>query len=1513
MFHNTYFDVHSFIYNYLYLFVYREKWGGLLALLERKTGVFLVERIPKNDLVSLVMNPLSPLQNISRYPTVPSATASVNTTAISFQQQQLAGSGSGVFNNDHDEYTQNMPLYGGSHLDFISSTATAAGVAVSDEYAPMTSASGMLPPSHPQQQQQAIQGQGRGPYIHQPGPILHQPTAYNNNNNNNNNNNLLTVGGGVYSRGHTPGIDMNTMNSAMNMNTSGVPISVVGGVYSRGHTPGLDTMNMNVPVAHHNYEPRMMNQPLPQPLPYTSSSSSTPPLSIEDNFDQMVARLKYVNNQSAIPETHPAVAATYGLSSVSRSDSPQIISNTNLSALHTASASNNMNLNTASPNSIYLSTANSASTSSKDINSASHINNPSRCLHIGNVPANLNENQLLDEFEQFGEVETLKVVTQRNRRFAFVTYKTLEQSIVAKQRMSKIQSWKSAISFAHKESYATSGYISKTPSPALHFRSPNATPPLMNEQYYSYLPGSQPSAAGTGSTGISPRDFYYVAPDTSATAGSGPGSGGKSNSNSTTPVPVYQPQPQIPHASRANYQLPYSYPSPPDQYSDHHNNSNNHHHNHPLLAGSSDDIDIATAEKFLYGDDQTMSSASPSIANMNTLSRRGSSAAPSRHYSFNTNNTYNEEDEEEDEDDNNNDEEDNNNMLQPPSSYQEEQEQEQEQNIKLSSDIQQSQSVVTNTSTNTTSHHSTNESSSQQVQVDANNEQASETIHTTPTTSTISTTTSSSVDDENNVTNMLNQLTINNNNNGTSTRGDLSPHSPVSNGNHAHSHIDSHSLDDMYKNDDNDENTTHNELSTAAILSSDHFSHYSINNNNNNNNNNNSPNEDYAGDIDRSISIDTNTNNRLNLTSSNHSHIMSSTSMTSLDRLIGSINDPHHPVFHTEDVEPRSHTVTTGYTPYNASFSDPLSTVGGTGGGMNSQGSSSDIMSHNQNPVGHMAMNNHHHSSTVTITTSKSYPSMSSSASVASTGGGSETNSAVDQNEYQNVFMARLRQQQQQISSFPSPRSSPSLNSLVGAGGGTGTMSTSSSAAGLLNNLKQANEQKNMAFKDIVMKRLCDDTYVPTQAWPIDLQMDAPYCSAVVNQLRQFGCQTTISKLRGFLRNRLQAPDNIKSVPLKALLNAYPTLFMMNGNHVTLLQGAGGGGASGTGMGTSSGSSTLNSPLSPTDLSHSSGISRSSSNNSMMNYMSSNSTATGTTGISSRHQSYTNFSNILGGSSGGGGGGNMSNMSSKSLNTNATNNNFSRHTSRDHFATFEEMYGSSGSGNNNNNNNNNNGGGSSGVFNSNSNSSSLYEQQQQQQSSYGMSHNRSDSTNNSEGEFNFEVSAVEYDLGVDMMNRNNNRNNNSKFSPQMYPTNNTNMNMNATSNYHQLHSPLNDDYSASMLSPQLQHALAQSQQNLNNNSNAGSRLGGSSLSGGLGAGLVGNSFGPGPGLGFNNSSGIETADPLPPPPGMFSTILSRAISRQSDVSGVSDKDELQLQSTGYDNNSSTSGAGYSQF
>lgn len=87
---------------------------------------------------------------------------------------------------------------------------------------------------------------------------------------------------------------------------------------------------------------------------------------------------------------------------------------------------------------------------------------------------------------------------------------------------------------------------------------------------------------------------------------------------------------------------------------------------------------------------------------------------------------------------------------------------------------------------------------------------------------------------------------------------------------------------------------------------------------------------------------------------------------------------------------------------------------------------------------------------------------------------------------------------------------------------------------------------------DFVLRRLCDDTYVPTQPWPVRWEVDAYYCSAVIAQLQQFGGATTISKLRGFLRSRVNATDNIKSVPLKAMLSGYPGFFTVRSNQVTL-------------------------------------------------------------------------------------------------------------------------------------------------------------------------------------------------------------------------------------------------------------------------------------------------------------------------------------------------------------------------
>lgn len=117
------------------------------------------------------------------------------------------------------------------------------------------------------------------------------------------------------------------------------------------------------------------------------------------------------------------------------------------------------------------------------------------------------------------------------------------------------------------------------------------------------------------------------------------------------------------------------------------------------------------------------------------------------------------------------------------------------------------------------------------------------------------------------------------------------------------------------------------------------------------------------------------------------------------------------------------------------------------------------------------------------------------------------------------------------------------------------TISNSSHLSSNLDFLHTLGDQINFELDDsVILRRLCDDTYVPTQAWPIDVVKDGPFCEAVIQQLVQFRGSTSISKLRGFLRNRLNAPDNIKSVPLKALLAAYPHLFEVQNNQVTLLQ-----------------------------------------------------------------------------------------------------------------------------------------------------------------------------------------------------------------------------------------------------------------------------------------------------------------------------------------------------------------------
>eukprot|EP01033_Poteriospumella_lacustris_P003731 gene3731-2644_t len=91
----------------------------------------------------------------------------------------------------------------------------------------------------------------------------------------------------------------------------------------------------------------------------------------------------------------------------------------------------------------------------------------------------------------------------------------------------------------------------------------------------------------------------------------------------------------------------------------------------------------------------------------------------------------------------------------------------------------------------------------------------------------------------------------------------------------------------------------------------------------------------------------------------------------------------------------------------------------------------------------------------------------------------------------------------------------------------------------------------------IILQRLCDDTYVPTQPWPVDRDADMVVGQSIVDQILQFGGNTTISKLRGFLKHRMGTVDNIKSVPLKAMLLAYPNCFHVEGNYVSLVATSG--------------------------------------------------------------------------------------------------------------------------------------------------------------------------------------------------------------------------------------------------------------------------------------------------------------------------------------------------------------------
>jgi RNA recognition motif-containing protein len=135
--------------------------------------------------------------------------------------------------------------------------------------------------------------------------------------------------------------------------------------------------------------------------------------------------------------------------------------------------------------------------------SSNHNHTASRCLHVGNVPNTYTDAQLTKEFEKFGVIEGLKLINQKNgqRRFAFITYESVEQAIAARHALSKLHPWKSAISFAHKDLLRSGNGYGSTPSSSSQFSLPhsqtaqNSTPMLQSQPYHYHYPQQHNSQA----------------------------------------------------------------------------------------------------------------------------------------------------------------------------------------------------------------------------------------------------------------------------------------------------------------------------------------------------------------------------------------------------------------------------------------------------------------------------------------------------------------------------------------------------------------------------------------------------------------------------------------------------------------------------------------------------------------------------------------------------------------------------------------------------------------------------------------------------------------------------------------------------------------------------------------------------------------------------------------------------------------------------------------------------------
>lgn len=153
----------------------------------------------------------------------------------------------------------------------------------------------------------------------------------------------------------------------------------------------------------------------------------------------------------------------------------------------------------------------------------------------------------------------------------------------------------------------------------------------------------------------------------------------------------------------------------------------------------------------------------------------------------------------------------------------------------------------------------------------------------------------------------------------------------------------------------------------------------------------------------------------------------------------------------------------------------------------------------------------------------------------------------------------------------PGISNSSSTNSLSSSGSGSGSTSCGSGQGGPSVGLSLSPSSSSSASSPLsliaaanagggasgcpVLQILTNNHFVPTQAWPVEPMRDSVYVSLIVEELRSIGGTTTVSKLRGLLKHKLGSKETVKSVPLKALLQAYGGLFSLHRNHVSL-QGA---------------------------------------------------------------------------------------------------------------------------------------------------------------------------------------------------------------------------------------------------------------------------------------------------------------------------------------------------------------------